>query len=327
MLLAASRRKVAPVPVVSTSAATVMSPSCVPSLPVVMLTLVPASRRLVMSELRTTLSSWLGVKTLGSTAEKSPVVGPVPSMVMLRGSSSQVPARPLLAAASMPEPSTERWFLPEVSIRPPSPPCAPPRAEMLAKVRVVSSLQRMTVPPSPRWVASARMVVPELATVIWELPWSAIWRPWKSPPMRTRPPPSAPETSSVVLNRAMRWPVTSIVPPLTSWALRSRGVRACGRMRPSRTTRRPPPRTSLSLASICPPTTTSPVPWPCSSTFLPLTVPVVLMARPKTSPAAMITLPPPRGLEVSIVPVLVTAAVVASPRAVPLTRTCIAPSR
>ena len=109
---------------------TVMSPLPVPLvLAVVMVTLVPAVSAVTMSATFT-----LAVLALGFGVKTLPVMLPplvaAPVIVTSAGSSSHRPARPLAADALTWTPATSSAW-PEVSIRPPLPPCAPPRAVML----------------------------------------------------------------------------------------------------------------------------------------------------------------------------------------------------
>jgi hypothetical protein len=69
-------------------------------------------------------------------------------IVMSLGSSSSDPVAPSGARVST-LPSKARVCFPETSTRPPSPPRAPPRAEIVPAKRVVSSDQTMTLPPRP----------------------------------------------------------------------------------------------------------------------------------------------------------------------------------
>ena len=80
-------------------------------------------------------------------------------MVMLYGSSNHVPERPIGAAVSTIAGRASSQP-PDVSMNPPSPPSGPPRTLKLPKARVASSLHRMTRPPLPDTVASARMLAP-----------------------------------------------------------------------------------------------------------------------------------------------------------------------
>ncbi len=128
---------------------------------------------------------------------------------MLPGSRSQFPAFPLGARVE-----TMASFIsslrPEVSISPPSPPPGPPRALRAPSARVtesgsVTSLQSTMVPPSPTSVAEASMVAPftmetsrasDMEKEGSRTRFCSICPPCQSPPARTTPPPSFPETST-----------------------------------------------------------------------------------------------------------------------------------
>ena len=69
-------------------------------------------------------------------------------IVMSAGSSSQVPICPSGARVSTRSPATSSHW-PEVSIRPPSPPWVPPRADTWPSARVLPSAHNTTCPPSP----------------------------------------------------------------------------------------------------------------------------------------------------------------------------------
>ena len=68
--------------------------------------------------------------TMSSPGVASPLMLAVAPTVMLVGSSSKLPCRPKGARVSTAAPKS-RWRLPETSTKPPSPPLAPPRAEIL----------------------------------------------------------------------------------------------------------------------------------------------------------------------------------------------------
>ena len=135
---------------------TVMSPLPVPPvLAVMMVTLLPAVSADTMSATFT-----LAVLALGSGVKTLPLRLPplvaAPVMVTSAGSSSHRPAAPWGAEALTLIPATSSQW-PEVSIRPPLPPCAPPRALMRPWARVVSLAHSTTVPPRPVLMASALM--------------------------------------------------------------------------------------------------------------------------------------------------------------------------
>ena len=139
---------------------TLISPNPPPGAPAfvvvtVILVPLPASNAVLRAPASTvaTLTPEFGVKTLPINV--SPVV-PAP-IVTSAGSSSHVPGLPLGAPAFTRRSDTSSQW-PEVSIRPPSPPCAPPRAEMLPETRVESVDHSTTVPPLPWVIASAAIV-------------------------------------------------------------------------------------------------------------------------------------------------------------------------
>ena len=84
------------------------------------------------SGLRTVLEAESSAK---SSAISLPAVKPVElisdpdNRVILEGSRSTLPALPLIAATST-LPAKSRYFFPEVSTKPPSPPCNPPTVEI-----------------------------------------------------------------------------------------------------------------------------------------------------------------------------------------------------
>ncbi len=113
---------------------------------------------------------WLAspAATLASVALPS-WLPPDAASVMRRsvGSSSSWPVRPCGARRSaVPVRAMSRWL--ETSAKPPSPPCTPPRAEMLPPKRVRALDHRVTWPPSPACSASACSRAPA-ATVVCSL--------------------------------------------------------------------------------------------------------------------------------------------------------------
>ena len=125
--------------------------------PVLMVTLVPALRAVLIVPALIVELEFADVKVWGFPLTSVPV--PPMSIVISKGSSNQVPARPAGAEASA------AWLtassrLPEVSMKPPSPPSAPPRALKFPCTLAVSSAQTTTVPPWPWAVASARSSAP-----------------------------------------------------------------------------------------------------------------------------------------------------------------------
>ena len=99
-----------------------------------------------------------------------------PEIVMSAGSSSQVPICPSGARVSTCSPATSSHW-PEVSIKPPSPPFAPPRADTWPSARVLPSDHNTTCPPSPCSRALASMVAPALMYTAWACG-TAGSRPW-----------------------------------------------------------------------------------------------------------------------------------------------------
>ena len=126
---------------------------------VVMTTDVPPSSTELMSVFRIldVATSFIGVKR-PPTEPVLLVVAPVVMVTSVSGSNSQRPPLPFGAPAPPRTPVASRMWWPEVSIRPPFPPRAPPRAQMVPCALVKPSDQTMTLPPSPRVMASALMV-------------------------------------------------------------------------------------------------------------------------------------------------------------------------
>ena len=120
-------------------------PSCVTTAPVVMMLVFRGS----------VAKNMFGV--LRSSNVASPCrSGADPWIVMFSGSSSSVPVLPPGARKSTFPPNT-RLFLPETSVKPPSPFCGPPRASMPPWNLVTSSAHTITLPPFPSAMASALM--------------------------------------------------------------------------------------------------------------------------------------------------------------------------
>ena len=154
MLLCANSVSVAlPPAVLLIELETVISPACAPPALVVMVTLIP-----LLS------ADWIVATVM---IAESPVVemvpggvpvtlksGPVVWIVALLGSSSHKPPLPLGALASA-TCVTSSMRLPDVSILPPSPPSAPPRAAIFPYTRAVSLAHTTTRPPLPRRSALA----------------------------------------------------------------------------------------------------------------------------------------------------------------------------
>ena len=131
--LAAFSARVTPGTVPQVSAElTVILPTPAPAKPVlvvVMVTSVPPFKVACRAPalITTSLKPASGAKTLPVSV--APEVA-APLMMMLAGSSNQVPFMPYGARALTLMPATSSQW-PEVSIKPPSPPCAPPRADAL----------------------------------------------------------------------------------------------------------------------------------------------------------------------------------------------------
>ncbi len=107
-------------------ASTVISPFPLPEVfSVLIVTSVPAVRAVTMVAASTVAVFALGSGVNSPSAMVPPVVPAV--IVTSAGSSSQVPLSPCGVPALTLMPATSSQW-PEVSIRPPSPPCAPPRA-------------------------------------------------------------------------------------------------------------------------------------------------------------------------------------------------------
>ena len=121
------------------------------------MTLVPLVSAVEMVPASTVESFPFAVTTLGLPPLKLPSPGKELTIVMLKGSNSQLPGKPLAALASTraSEPTTSTF--PEVSTTPPLPASAPPRAEIVPSTVVVLSDHTTTLPPSPRVTASATM--------------------------------------------------------------------------------------------------------------------------------------------------------------------------
>ena len=121
-------------------------------------TLVPESSARLISVFRIFALSWIGVKKSGFPPPNDPPeVGPVEVIVTLYGSNNHSPEIPFGAEACA-SPNACRLFLDEVSIKPPLPPSAPPKAVIFPKNPVYSSDQRITFPPSPFSLALAEIL-------------------------------------------------------------------------------------------------------------------------------------------------------------------------
>ena len=128
----------------------------VPAAAVVRLTLVPALSTATMVPVKMNAASLVVVNA--GPAEMCCWVPASPTCRSL-GSSSHRPARPR-GAAALTAAGRASSQPPEVSMKPPSPPNGPPRAEKSPKARVARSLQTMMRPPSPCTVASASSRAP-----------------------------------------------------------------------------------------------------------------------------------------------------------------------
>ena len=93
----------------------------------------------------------------------------------------------------------------ESSAKPPSPPCAPPRAEMWPRKPVACSEKTTMLPPSPAVSASARSELSASTSVRSAFTGPA---PRSSPPMRIWPPPVAPDASTFAPSSHTRVPIT-----------------------------------------------------------------------------------------------------------------------
>ena len=147
------------------AANTEISPACViAAAAVLMITLVPALRSVLIREARTCegcplLAVLLGVHVppVKLPREFPPGLVTAVTISTSRGSSNHFPALPFAAPALIRIPSTSKNSLPEVSTKPPLPDTAPPLAEMVPYARVVLLDQRMTLPPLPVERASAQI--------------------------------------------------------------------------------------------------------------------------------------------------------------------------
>ena len=125
-------------------------PVCVDVLIVTLL--VPRS---VWTELASTVAGIVAVAAVDvQTPEVKlpPVAAAVPVIVILVGSRSTEPGNPTAVPSTVPSKMRE---LPEISAKPPFPSFFPPRMLIAPWYVVASSLQQMTLPPSPLSIASA----------------------------------------------------------------------------------------------------------------------------------------------------------------------------
>ena len=156
--------------------------------------------------------------TVPSPAAVSWVPSPlVPAtIVRLSGSSRNVPVSPLRAVKStVPVSLTPLWL--DTSAKPPSPPVAPPLAEMLPAKFVRVSDKTVTLPPLPLLTASAfRLAVLAMLTVFDHAPVPRPFAPSPSLPIATSPPPASPEASMLVpLATTILSPVATMLPPVS----------------------------------------------------------------------------------------------------------------
>jgi hypothetical protein len=121
-----------------------------------------------------------------------------PCMSITVGSSNQSPVRPIGARVSTRAPRASSVCLPDVSTRPPSPPCSPPRASTWPWKVVWSSAQATTVPPWPLSVAEASSTAPRATRVVCAFA-SRASLPCQPPPIRISPPPASPLASTRVV--------------------------------------------------------------------------------------------------------------------------------
>ncbi len=114
-------------------------------------------------------------------------------MTTSAGSKSQRPDCPKEAPVSTLPICTPKLILPEVSTKPPFPPNSPPLAKICPLKRVVSSAQRITLPPSPLVMASA--LITDVSSMTFVRALRRDPSPLYSPPIKTEPPERSPEAS------------------------------------------------------------------------------------------------------------------------------------
>ena len=126
------------------AALTVMSPEPTPVRPVLVVLTVTLLPPKAVTKSPTLMLAALTVE-FGENTPPVSVASVVaePEIVMSAGSSSQVPICPSGARVSARSPPTSSLW-PEVSIKPPSPPIAPPRAETRPSARVLPSAHNTT---------------------------------------------------------------------------------------------------------------------------------------------------------------------------------------
>ena len=117
---------------------------------------------------------------------------PAPAMTQLTGSSNQTPVFPTGASVLTLMESDRLTCCPDVSINPPLPLTAPPRAERVPAATVLASDQTVILPPLPVCMASALIMVCSPSTTFCAF---GVALAWKSLPICTSPPPAAPLTS------------------------------------------------------------------------------------------------------------------------------------
>ena len=181
-----------------------MLPSCAPAPTVRIVTLLPLLSSVWMLLTLTSEPVALGVQM---PPEKPPPVCVPVEIVTLYGSSSHRP--PLETSTSMPS-VFSAW--PDVSMRPPAPPCGPPTDFRRPNTFATSVPQTTISPPSPRAVALASM--PAEGATYAAVAFGEGPAPWKLPPTSTWPPPPAPRASSRAPSKTPTLsPSTRIVPP------------------------------------------------------------------------------------------------------------------
>ena len=141
---------------------------------------------------------------------------PLAAMVKSCGSINQSPLRPCGAKVSTRVPSSMWTCSPEVSMLPPLPPRAPPRALKPPAMLLAWLLHTAMEPPSPDCVASACNDAPASTVVL-----AACGRPSPPrapPPTRMLPPPCAPEASTLPPTSTSRSESSCTLPPCTPLA-------------------------------------------------------------------------------------------------------------
>ena len=137
---------------------------------------------------------------------------PEAAIVKSVGSSNHVPAFPYGASVLTRVLSEIDRCLPEVSMNPPLPEVAPPRAVRMPATDVSPSDQTAILPPLPELIASALML--DSAPIMVAKAFCCGPAPWKLPPASTVPPPVVPDASILAVIRPTRLPSSWTVPPL-----------------------------------------------------------------------------------------------------------------